>query len=41
MTTSFYWMFKLSPNGLLEFAFEQWISDPYFYDKLTDQSEKE
>ncbi len=38
---SIYWRFKLSPTGLLEVAFEQWISDPYFYDKLTDQKEEE
>jgi hypothetical protein len=35
------WRFKLHPNGLLEMAFEQWLSDPYFYDKLTDQKEEE
>ncbi|MGA9383211.1 MAG: hypothetical protein WBV73_30985 [Phormidium sp.] len=38
---SAYWRLQLSPNGLLEVAFEQWFSDPYFYDKLTDQNEEE
>jgi len=36
-----YWRFKLEPNGLLIIAFEQWFSEPYFYDKLTDQEEQE
>jgi hypothetical protein len=36
-----YWRFKLYPNGLLKIAFEQWFSDIYFYDKLTDQKEEE
>ena len=36
-----YWRFKLEPNGLLTIAFEQWFSEPYFYDKLTDQEERE
>ncbi|TAH23697.1 MAG: hypothetical protein EAZ09_06630, partial [Oscillatoriales cyanobacterium] len=36
-----YWQFELSPNGLLMIAFEQWFTDPYFYDKLTDQEEAE
>jgi hypothetical protein len=36
-----YWRFKLEPNGLLIIAFEQWFSEPYFYDKLTDQEERE
>lgn len=36
-----YWRLHLSANGLLEFAFEEWFSDPYFYDKLTDQDEAE
>ncbi len=35
-----YWRFKLHPNGLLKIAFEQWLSDTYFYDKLTDQKEE-
>ena len=35
-----YWRFKLAPNGLLTLAFEQWFSEPYFYDKLTDQEEQ-
>jgi hypothetical protein len=35
-----YWRFKLAPNGLLTLAFEQWFSDPYFYDNLTDQEEQ-
>ncbi|TAF54580.1 MAG: hypothetical protein EAZ60_16350, partial [Oscillatoriales cyanobacterium] len=29
------------PNGVLRFAFEQWFTDAYFYDKLTDQEEAE
>lgn len=36
-----YWRFKLYPNGLLKIAFEQWFSDTYFYDKLTNQEEAE
>jgi hypothetical protein len=36
-----YWKFQLSPNGLLKIAFEQWFSDTYFYDKLTEQKEEE
>jgi hypothetical protein len=36
-----YWRFELAPNGRLEIAFEQWFTDPYFYDKLTDQEEAE
>ncbi|MEG3917771.1 hypothetical protein QUA07_01330 [Microcoleus sp. T3_A4] len=36
-----YWQFMLDPNGVLRFAFEQWFTDPYFYDKLTDQEEAE
>lgn len=36
-----YWRFKLAPNGLLEIAFEQWVSDSFFYDKLTDKEEAE
>ncbi|MEO6860465.1 MAG: hypothetical protein ABI180_02780 [Microcoleus sp.] len=36
-----YWRFKLSPNGFLMIAFEQWFTDPYFYDKLTDYEEAE
>jgi hypothetical protein len=36
-----YWRFKLYPNGLLKIAFEQWFSDTYFYDKLTNQEEEE
>ncbi|MFB2833539.1 hypothetical protein [Floridanema evergladense] len=35
------WRLQLSANGLLEVAFEQWFSDPYFYDKLTDREERE
>ncbi|MCP2726920.1 hypothetical protein [Limnofasciculus baicalensis] len=38
---SAYWRLKISLNGLLEVAFDQWFSDPYFYDKLTDQEEEE
>jgi len=36
-----YWRFKLSPNGLLMIAFEQWFTAPYFYEKLTVQEEEE
>jgi hypothetical protein len=36
-----YWRFMLNPNGVLRFVFEQWLNDPYFYDKLTDQEEAE
>jgi len=36
-----YWRFELAPNGRLEMAFEQWFTDPYFYDKLRDQEEAE
>ena len=36
-----YWRFMLNPNGVLRFVFEQWFTDPYFYDKLTDQEEAE
>jgi len=36
-----YWRFELSPNGLLMIIFEQWFTDPYFYDKLTDQEDEE
>jgi hypothetical protein len=36
-----YWRFKLYPNGLLKIAFEQWFSDIFFYDKLTNQEEEE
>ncbi len=36
-----YWRFKLSANGFLMIAFEQWFTDPDFYDKLTDQEEAE
>lgn len=36
-----YWRFELSPNGVLIIAFEQWFTDPFFYDKLTDQEEVE
>lgn len=39
-TLSKYWRFKLYPNGLLKIAFEQWFSDTYFYDKLTNQEEE-
>ena len=38
---SSYWRFKVYPNGLLKLAFEEWLSDRYFYDKLTDGKEKE
>ncbi|NER32676.1 MAG: hypothetical protein F6J93_01110 [Oscillatoria sp. SIO1A7] len=36
-----YWRFKLNANGLLEIGFEEWISDRYFYDKVTDMEEPE
>lgn len=36
-----YWRFKLYPNGLLKIAFDPWLSDTYFYDKLTNQEEEE
>ncbi len=36
-----YWRFELSPNWVLIIAFEQWFTDPCFYDKLTDQDEVE
>uniref|UniRef100_UPI001CC8F2F0 hypothetical protein n=1 Tax=Oscillatoria salina TaxID=331517 RepID=UPI001CC8F2F0 len=36
-----YWRVKLEENGLLEIAFAEWLTDSYFYDKLTDQEEKE
>ncbi|MCC3530940.1 MAG: hypothetical protein JGK21_23570 [Microcoleus sp. PH2017_22_RUC_O_B] len=36
-----YWRFMLNPNGVLRFVFEQWLNDPCFYDKLTDQEEAE
>lgn len=38
---SSYWRFKLYPNGLLKLAFSEWLSDQYFYDKLTDGEERE
>lgn len=38
---SSYWRFKVYPNGLLKLAFEEWLSDQYFYDKLTDGEETE
>ncbi|MEG5140729.1 MULTISPECIES: hypothetical protein [unclassified Microcoleus] len=36
-----YGRFKLWPDGCLMIAFEQWFTDPYFYDKLTDIEEAE
>ncbi|HAT15744.1 MAG TPA: hypothetical protein DCS91_21185 [Microcoleaceae bacterium UBA11344] len=36
-----YWRVMPYPNGVLRIAFEQWFTDPYFYDKLTDQEEAE
>jgi hypothetical protein len=36
-----YWRFNLSENGLLRIAFQEWFTDRYFYDKLTDQNEAE
>ena len=38
---SSYWRFKCYPNGLIRLAFEECLTDPYFYDKLTDQEERE
>lgn len=38
---SSYWRFKVYPNGLLKLAFEAWLSDQYFYDKLTDGEKTE
>ena len=38
---SSYWRFKCYPNGLIRLAFEEWLNDPDFYDKLTDQEEAE
>ncbi len=38
---SSYWRFKCYPNGLIRIAFEEWLIDPYFYDKLTDQEDAE
>ena len=38
---SSYWRFKCYPNGLIRLAVEEWLTDPYFYDKLTDQEERE
>lgn len=36
-----YWRLQLDNHGLLTLAFEQWFVDPYYYDKLTDQEERE
>ena len=38
---SSYWRFKCYPNGLIRLAFEEWLIDPCYYDKLTDQEERE
>ncbi|MCL1467581.1 hypothetical protein [Argonema galeatum] len=38
---SSYWRFKVYPTGLLKLAFDEWLSDQYFYDKLTDGEETE
>ncbi|MEA5511833.1 hypothetical protein VB715_18840 [Crocosphaera sp. UHCC 0190] len=38
---SSYWRFKCYPNGLIRIAFEEWLTEPYFYDKLTDQEDAE
>lgn len=32
-----YWQFQIASNGLFTFAFEQWFSIPFYYDKLTEQ----
>ena len=36
-----YWRLMLDVNGVLRIAFEQWFTDPNFYDKLTDREEAE
>ena len=38
---SSYWRFKVYPNGLLKLAFSEWLSDQFFYDKLTDGEQRE
>lgn len=38
---SSYWRFKCYPNGLIRLAFEEWLVVTSFYDKLTDQEERE
>ena len=38
---SSYWRFKCYPNGLIRLAFEEWLVETSFYDKLTDQEERE
>ena len=38
---SSYWRFKCYPNGLIRLAFKEWLIDPCYYDKLTDQEERE
>lgn len=36
-----YWRVKFYPNGLLRFAFKEWVDDDTFYDKLTDMEEEQ
>ena len=36
-----YWQIEIAENGLLTMAFSEWFSQPYFYDKLTDQEQAE
>lgn len=36
-----YWRVKFYPNGLLRFAFKEWVNDDNFYDRLTDMEEEE
>jgi len=31
-----YWQVQFATNGLLEIAFKNWFSIPYFYEKPTD-----
>ena len=38
---SSYWRFKCYPNGLIRLAFKEWLIDPFYYDKLIDQEERE
>ncbi len=38
---SSYWRFKCYPNCLIRLAFEEWLVETSFYDKLTDQEERE
>lgn len=43
-TLSQYWRYRFTPehlDHLVLFAFAEWASDPYFYDRLTDHAENE